>query len=681
MTENLLARETSPYLLQHKDNPVHWRPWGADALAEARAADKPILLSIGYAACHWCHVMAHESFENPDIAGLMNRHFVNIKVDREERPDLDNIYQHALAMMGEHGGWPLTMFLTPDLEPFWGGTYFPPAPRYGRPGFPQVLQSLAATYAGEPEKIADNARRMRDALATLEAPAAGGAITPAALDDVSARMLRHVDPVHGGTHGAPKFPQVNFFQALWRAYLRTRGAMYREAVTATLANICQGGIYDHLGGGFARYAVDAEWLVPHFEKMLYDNALLVELMTEVRPQLDPGPMADLLRQRTAETVAWMLADMRSADDPAAPFAFTSAYDADSEGDEGKYYVWTAAEIDALLGADADTFKAAYDVTPGGNWEGRNILNRSGDAAFGDPDREALLARCRERLLSHRARRVPPLRDDKVLADWNGLAVAALAKAAAVFDRPDWLDTAERVFAFILDNLAAASGRLHHTWCAGRAAHPGVLDDYANLARAALALHQGTGAAAYLRQAETLTAVLDRHFRDAAGGGYFMAADDTPHLLTRSKPVHDNAVPCGNGTMVEVLARLHHLTGDAAYRDRADALIAALAPQESAHLALQPTFLTGFEILENAVQVTVAGTGDGAAALVTAALASGHPRLVLTRTADGADLPPGHPAAGKGPADGRPAAYLCVGNTCSLPVTDPAALAQALKDQR
>ncbi|MEQ9360542.1 MAG: AGE family epimerase/isomerase, partial [Rhodospirillales bacterium] len=357
----------------------------------------------------------------------------------------------------------------------------------------------------------------------------------------------------------------------------------------------------------------------------------------------------------------------------------SAYDADSEGVEGKFYVWTDAEIDALLGPDAAVFKQAYDVTPGGNWEGHTILNRTADADFGAPEREAQLARCRDVLLPERAKRVPPMRDDKVLADWNGLAVAALAKAAAVFGRPDWLATAEGVFAFVLENLKDGD-RLFHTWCAGKAAHPGVLEDYANLARATLALHQGTGDAAYLARAEALIAVLDRHFWDTDNGGYFMAADDTADLLTRSKPVHDNAVPSGNGTMVEVLARLYHLTGKADYRDRADALITALAPEDTAHLAHQTTFQTGFEILEAAVQVTVAGTGAAADALATAALASGHPRLVLLRTADGQDLPAGHPAAGKGPVDAAAAAYLCIGATCSLPMTEAAALSRALAAQ-
>ena len=679
MTDNLLGQETSPYLLQHRDNPVHWRPWNQDALAAAKAEGKPILLSIGYAACHWCHVMAHESFENPAIAEVMNRHFINIKVDREERPDLDNIYQHALAMMGEHGGWPLTMFLTPDLEPFWGGTYFPPEPRYGRPGFPQVLESLAHTYANEPEKISENASRMRDALSQLATPKGGGQISEPHLDEAATQMLRFVDPINGGTHGAPKFPQPNSFQALWRAFIRTRGPMYREAVTATLANVCQGGIYDHLGGGFARYAVDDKWLVPHFEKMLYDNALLVELMSEVYPFMEPGLKKDLFRDRTAETIDWMLSDMRSTDDPDAPFAFTSAFDADSEGVEGKYYVWSEAEIDALLGDRAATFKGAYDVSPGGNWEGHTILNRTSDPDYGNPDREKILMDCRADLLPVRQQRVPPMRDDKVLADWNGMAICALAKAAAVFGRPDWLKTAQDVFAFIMETLGNGD-RLHHTWCAGKAAHPGVLDDYANLARAALALHQSTGDAAYLQRAEDLTDVLNTHFWDDEHGGYFMAAADTADLLTRSKPIHDNAVPTGNGTMIEVLARLHHLTGQPTHRERADKLISALSPADAPHLAHQPTFMTGFEILERAVQVTIAGTTESATDLVQAALASGHPRLVLLRTADASDLPANHPAAGKGPIAGKPAAYVCVGQTCSLPITDPEALTAALLQQ-
>src|SRR5437763_11353817 len=365
---NRLGQETSPYLLQHKDNPVHWQPWGPEALQAAEADDKPILLSIGYAACHWCHVMAHESFENPEIAAVMNRDFINIKVDREERPDLDAIYQHALALMGEQGGWPLTMFLTPEGEPFGGGTYFPPEPRWGRPGFPQVLQSLAAAYRDKNDAISTNVAALREALQRLgrPEPGEGVAVTPALLDRVAERLLREVDPIHGGIGTAPKFPQCGIFELLWRAWKRTGTTAYRDAVLRTLTTICQGGIYDHLGGGFARYATDARWLVPHFEKMLYDNAELIDLLTLVWQETrDP-----LYAHRVAETMGWLQREMTGPEG-----GFYSSLDADSGHEEGKFYVWSEAEIDAVLGDRAALFKQFYDVTSPGNWEGHTILNR------------------------------------------------------------------------------------------------------------------------------------------------------------------------------------------------------------------------------------------------------------------------------------------------------------------
>ncbi len=445
---NRLSQEISPYLLQHKDNPVHWRAWGTEALAEAQREDKPILLSVGYAACHWCHVMAHESFENDEIAALMNALFVNIKVDREERPDIDGIYQSALALMGERGGWPLTMFLTPEGEPFWGGTYFPPAPRYGRPGFPQLLMAIAEAYRSDKAKVETNVTALRAALAKMQAPEPGHGLSVQALDETARFALRLIDTRHGGTAGAPKFPQPTFFRFLWRAYKRRGEAVFRDAVTVTLDAICQGGIYDHLAGGFARYSTDDVWLAPHFEKMLYDNALLIELMTEVwRETKSP-----LYARRIAETIDWAMAEMRVDAGDGELFAFASALDADSEGVEGKYYVWDEAEIDAVLGDDAAAFKAAYGVRAGGNWEGHTILNRIG-LTLPDDEEDRLLALCRGRLLAVRRKRVPPGRDDKVLADWNGLMIAALAEAGAAFDQPEWIETAATAFRFVSTHMS------------------------------------------------------------------------------------------------------------------------------------------------------------------------------------------------------------------------------------
>ena len=673
MPRNLLAEETSPYLLQHKDNPVHWQPWNGDTLALAKRENKPILLSVGYAACHWCHVMAHESFEDEAIAGLMNELFVNIKVDREERPDIDVIYQSALGMMGEHGGWPLTMFLTPDAEPFWGGTYFPSTTRYGRPGFPDLLQSVAKTFRTENAKVTENAAALRRGLEKLAIPEGGGRLTMDGLNEAAAMILRYVDSVRGGTQGAPKFPQPTTFQFLWQAHKRHDGPVFGQAVTVTLDNICQGGIYDHLGGGFARYSTDEVWLAPHFEKMLYDNALLIDLLTDVW-QVTGTP---LYRVRVQETIAWAHREMRSSED--GPFAFTSALDADSEGEEGKFYVWTEAEIDEGLGPDAPAFKEAYDVTPHGNWEGKTILNRSHDLRFGPDDAEEGLRDCREKLLKIRDGRIRPQRDDKVLADWNGLMIAAMAKAGAVFDEPAWIDTAEAVFDFVTGAMTS-DGRLRHVWCAGRPHHPAVLDDYANMSRAALVLHGVTGKGDYLARAQAWTEIVNTHYWDGDAKGYFLGADDTDDIIQRSKPVHDNAVPSGNGVMADVLARLFYLTGEAAHRERAEQLFHAIAARESRSFAHQPTLLNGFELLETGCQVVIVGEPEDAA---TAELrrvvfdAGLMNRIVVQLSADAA-LPEGHPAHGKGLVDGRPAVYVCAGPTCGLPVTDAEVLREELR---
>jgi hypothetical protein len=616
--------------------------------------------------------MAHESFEDPAIAALMNEHFVSIKVDREERPDLDAIYQHALALLGEQGGWPLTMFLTPEGEPFWGGTYFPPSSRWGRPGFPDVLRALSNAYKNDPEKIRTNVKALKDGLGRLSSPQGGGDVPVALNDQVAERLVREVDPFNGGIGDAPKFPQVGIFELIWRGWRRTKKEPMREAVLRTLTAICQGGIYDHLGGGFARYSVDARWLVPHFEKMLYDNAQLVELLTLVW-QETKNP---LFAQRVSETIDWVEREMLTSGG-----GFASSLDADSEHEEGKYYVWDEPEIDRLLGPRAALFKRHYDVTPHGNWEEKTILNRLKSPALLDDDTEGQLAACRAILFRCREERIPPGLDDKVLADWNGLMIAALAVAGTVFERPDWVDYGAEAFEFITsDMMDEATHRLSHAWRDGRKRHPATLDDYANLSRAALALHEATGEAKYLDQVARWVEVLDRHYADPEGGAYFMAADDTEGLLTRPKTAHDSAVPAGNGTLVGVFARLYHLTGNAAYRDRAERIVRTFSGELSKNFFPLASLLNGNEDLQRGLQIVIRGEREeeGTKALLRAVNGVSLPTRILAIVPPGAALPEGHPASGKEQVGGRATAYVCEGPVCSLPLTDPAALAEDLR---
>ena len=669
MASNQLAAETSPYLLQHKDNPVHWRAWGAAALAESQASGKPILLSVGYAACHWCHVMASESFENPGIAALMNELYVPIKVDREERPDIDAIYQQALALMGEQGGWPLTMFLTPKGEPFWGGTYFPPTQRWGRPGFPEVLRGVATHYQREPDKIAKNVTALAHGLAQQsQAKAAEGDVAPELLDQIAERLAKNVDPIHGGFGQAPKFPNPSNLELLWRGWKRSGLELCRDRVLLTLDAMCQGGIYDHLGGGFARYSTDEQWLAPHFEKMLYDNAQLVSLLVLVWQETK----SPLYAARIDETIGWTLREMRAPEG-----GFSSTIDADAEHEEGKFTVWSEAEIDELLGPDSALFKAHYDVTASGNWEGKTILNRRGRPELAHPEIEATLARCRVILFEAREQRVHPGLDDKVLADWNGMMIAALAEASQAFGRADWLAAAVEAWGFVTTCLMPADDRLHHSWRGGRH-HPGTLDDYADMARAGLALHEATGDPAYLDQVIRWVAVLERHFRDPTGG-YFFTADDTEALIVRTKSANDNAVPAGNGSLVHVFARLWALTGAEAYRQALDTQIGAFAGEIERNFYPLGTFLNGIDFAMGIVQITIVGARDDSdtKALLVALNGVSLPNRLVQVVAATDALPPSHPAAGKTRLGDAATAYICIGPTCSLPVTEPAALTTAL----
>src|SRR5437588_4411651 len=532
---NRLASETSPYLLQHQHNPVDWRPWRAAALAEAKSQNKPILLSVGYAACHWCHVMAHESFEDDATAGVMNELFVNIKVDREERPDIDQIYMAALHHLGEHGGWPLTMFLTPDGEPFWGGTYFPKTSRYGKPAFVDLLREVERVFREDPKSVEQNRSALMARLSEHARPTGRTVIGAAELDRAANQIAGMIDPVHGGMRGAPKFPQPAMLEFLWRAGQRMRDRRYFGAVELSLGRMCEGGIYDHLGGGFSRYSVDERWLTPHFEKMLYDNAKLLELLALAWQRSGN----ELFRERARETVGWLAREMTTREG-----AFCASLDADSEGEEGKFYVWSLAEIESVLGReDAAFFAAHYDVTPQGNFEGHNILNRLKHVTRSSEE-EQRLATLRAKLLSTRDKRIRPGLDDKVLADWNGLMIAGLVNAGLLFAESTWLEMAARAF-LCVESKMAHGDRLGHSWRAGKLIVPGLASDHAGMIRAALALHEATGEHAYLERALAWQGTLARHYANPDNGGYFLTADDAEGLVVRPAATTDDATPNAN----------------------------------------------------------------------------------------------------------------------------------------
>jgi uncharacterized protein YyaL (SSP411 family) len=682
---NRLAGATSPYLLQHAHNPVDWRQWGPEALAEARQTNKPILLSVGYAACHWCHVMAHESFEDAATAAVMNELFVNIKVDREERPDIDQIYMNALHLLGEQGGWPLTMFLTPAGEPVWGGTYFPKESRFGRPAFVDVLREVARLFREEPDKIERNRAALLARLAEKARPQGKVTIGVKELDAAAQQVGNMFDSVHGGLRGAPKFPQPALLEFLWRAGLRTGDARFFATVEHSLVHMCEGGIYDHLGGGFSRYSVDERWLVPHFEKMLYDNAQLLELLALAFQRSGN----DLFAQRARETVGWLAREMTTGEG-----AFAASLDADSEGEEGKFYVWSLAEVENALGpGDAAAFAAQYDVTAGGNFEGHNILNRLNDLprsrdsnaatpalhenAKADAARISML---RGKLLEIREKRVRPGLDDKILADWNGLMIAALVHAGVILDEPSWLAMARRAFDFIAASMTQGD-RLGHSFRAGKLLVPGLASDFAAMIRAALALYEATGEPAFLGRALDWQGALDAHYADLETGGYYLTADDAGDLLLRPHSTVDDAIPNHNAVAAQNLVRFASFTGEHAFRERADRLFdGILSAQAQArglfgHVAL----LNALDLRLRAAEIVAAG--PEAERFAQAALKLPFLDRIVLRASSAGDLPAAHPAQEKLKATPGSAVFVCVAETCSLPVTDPAAIANAVAAMR
>lgn len=675
---NQLANETSPYLRQHADNPVNWYPWGEEALALARAQDKPILLSIGYAACHWCHVMAHESFEDEATAAYMNDHFINVKVDREERPDLDGIYMTAVVAMTGHGGWPMTVALTPDGRPFFGGTYFPPTPRYNMPSFRQVLEALVRAWRTQRDDIEANASQLTEHLSRRLALGGGGPLDDALFDEALSGLLRAFDADLGGFGRAPKFPPSMTLEFLLRVHRRRGDKMALHMAEFTLEKMAYGGMYDQIGGGFARYATDDRWLVPHFEKMLYDNALLARVYLHAY-QVTGKP---LYRRIVTETLDFVLRELRHE-----AGGFYSSYDADSEGEEGKFYTWSAAEIRAALGAEAPLFMLAYDVTERGNWEGQNILNlpRSLEevaemAQTPLAEVESRLAAARQTLYALRAERVWPGLDDKVLTAWNGLMLAAFAEAGRVLERPDYTAAAIQNGEFLYGTLRGENGRLLRTWKAGSTArYNGYLEDYAYLADGLLALYQTTWEPRWFRWARELVDLMLTHFYDAEDGGFYDTSDDHEQLIQRPKDVQDNATPSGNAMAAQVLLKLSLYTGNGRYWDIATQSTSSLAealrryPTGFAHWLCAADIITG-EPQELAI------VGDPAEAETQALLAVAQsqyrPNLVIAvgEEESGADVPL---LAERGRVNGRSAAYLCRQFVCRQPTTSPEALREAL----
>ena len=664
---NLLAEEASPYLRQHSDNPVHWRGWSPAALAEAKELGRPILLSIGYAACHWCHVMAHESFENDAVAAVMNRLYVNIKVDREERPDIDQIYMAALHAMGEQGGWPLTMFLTPDGKPFWGGTYFPREARYGRPGFIQVLEAVDKAWREKQQSLAESADGLTAHVESRLAGTKGKAVLERdTLADLAGRIDGMIDRDLGGFKGAPKFPNAPFMHTLWLSWLRDGQADHRDAVLTSLEKMLAGGIYDHVGGGLSRYSTDAEWLVPHFEKMLYDNAQLIRLCNWAFAATG----SDLFRVRIEETVAWLLREMRVEGG-----AFAASLDADSDGEEGLFYTWSRDEIETALGDDAPTFFRYLDLAAPHGWEGKPIIRQSdAQQAQGTAD-YAQLAPLKAKLLAVREQRVRPGRDGKALTDWNGLMIAALAEAGRSLARSDWIEAAAKAFAHIVGT--SQDGRLPHSMLGAKKLFPALSSDYAAMTNAAIALFEATGNPAYSDHARQFIGELDRWHLDSDKTGYWLTASDSGDVPIRIRGDVDEAIPSATSQIVEALVRLSSLTGDLELWEKAWAAAehamgrAAQQPYGQAGivnacaLALEPLKLVIIDERESSSLVPVANRNP-------------DPRrvdiVVPIGTEANRPLLPG----GVLPPTDKLGAWFCSGQVCLPAVTDAEELEKLLR---
>ena len=658
MTKNLLNKETSPYLLQHKDNPVNWYPWSEEAFKKAKSENKPVLLSVGYAACHWCHVMAHESFEDEETAKLMNREFINIKLDREERPDLDSIYQNALALLGQQGGWPLTMFLSSNKKPFWGGTYFPKEPKYGMPAFKDVLTSIAKSYASDQDAIIKNQTLIFKALSKLDTSNPIETNIEKFIVAAENNIIENCDLRHGGLNGAPKFPQLFIYDFLLNLYQQDQDEKKLNIITSTLDNICSGGIFDHVAGGISRYSVDKLWLVPHFEKMLYDNAQLLLLLNKFYITTHQSAY----KQKAEQIANWIISEMQDKDG-----GYYAALDADSEGVEGKFYIWSYVELKNILKDDLKFFCSIFNVTEEGNWEGNIVLSRYKQLHINEEE-EARVQLLLDKLAQYRKKRIKPQLDDKILVDWNGLTIEAMAYTGKVLNNNKYLKSAERAFSFIFDKMFVQN-KLYHSNCMGINKHLGMLDDYVHLTKAALMLYETTSKYYYLEQSILLTkCILDYFFNKS--GGFYTNSDDQKDVILKNIQYFDNVTPNSNAVLLSIFSKISLVTSDKKYVQLYEDLISKISKKISNQYLGSTSFLKNFSLIKTAKLLIIAGKNKDQNEIIYQRIYEHYLDNIMIILIDKkSELDVKFSFYKDINVEDQTLIYICKDNTCSLPFTD------------
>ncbi|MDB4220198.1 MAG: thioredoxin domain-containing protein [Candidatus Pelagibacterales bacterium] len=658
MTKNLLNKETSPYLLQHKDNPVNWYPWSEEAFKKAKSENKPVLLSVGYAACHWCHVMAHESFEDEETAKLMNREFINIKLDREERPDLDSIYQNALALLGQQGGWPLTMFLSSNKKPFWGGTYFPKEPKYGMPAFKDVLTSIAKSYASDQDAIIKNQTLIFKALSKLDTSNPIETNIEKFIVAAENNIIENCDLRHGGLNGAPKFPQLFIYDFLLNLYQQDQDEKKLNIITSTLDNICSGGIFDHVAGGISRYSVDELWLVPHFEKMLYDNAQLLLLLNKFYITTHQSAY----KQKAEQIANWIISEMQDKDG-----GYYAALDADSEGVEGKFYIWSYVELKNILKDDLKFFCSIFNVTEEGNWEGNIVLSRYKQLHINEEE-EARVQLLLDKLAQYRKKRIKPQLDDKILVDWNGLTIEAMAYTGKVLNNNKYLKSAERAFSFIFDKMFVQN-KLYHSNCMGINKHLGMLDDYVHLTKAALMLYETTSKYYYLEQSILLTkCILDYFFNKS--GGFYTNSDDQKDVILKNIQYFDNVTPNSNAVLLSIFSKISLVTSDKKYVQLYEDLIGKISKKISNQYLGSTSFLKNFSLIKTAKLLIIAGKNKDQNEIIYQRIYEHYLDNIMIILIDKkSELDVKFSFYKDINVEDQTLIYICKDNTCSLPFTD------------